>query len=630
MVAAAPERIVGPRMTVVLLASSCQEDDQGVNLPLGLVSLGTVLQRECARDVAIVPLPSEDATSKAARDVAGAILEHDPEWVGISTMCNTFALSLMAARELKRQRPGLPVVLGGPHATVTASKTLAAFDFVDLVAQGEYESAIVDLQSALDGRMPVSEVPGLAYRQNGRPQTRGQAPVVDIDALPLPDYGLVSWRDRLTSIPIDAGRGCPFSCTYCSTNRFFRNRYRLRSLDGLLELLRWSIGQTGVKKYTFVHDNLTVNSLLFDEFCRRLIAEDLGIAWTCSARPDCLDAARISLMRDAGCTGVFMGVESGSERVQREIKKRLRMPQVSERVSELRAAGLDFTCSFIVGFPTESSADMLATFDTMADVRELGGGNETVQLHMLSPTPATPLFEQWRDRLRPIDAGTRLLSNLETDFVDVARRDPDCTEWIAQHPDIFGNHYYLENLQLRRSYVLAAHALVRMLHMVFPSTARLLRSSERAVPSPLDVVELFEDHLDTDYVDAMEVAEDVYLNLLQVLDRWDSADALRVRDVLRVERAVARLRSDRVPYEWVGVGWDVAAWLTAVGSVQDAWDASPDSCVVLVAKQDGEMNIARMPDELATLLGQSEPDPPAQAVSRTSAEAQPTTPTVGG
>jgi radical SAM superfamily enzyme YgiQ (UPF0313 family) len=453
-------------------------------VPLGLLNLATILRTRRDRDVSIAALrasPSGFAGStEAVNRLADEVLARDPDWVGISTRCDTYALSLQTAQELKRRRPGLPIVLGGPQATATAHATLDAFDFVDIVARGEAEDIIEQIDDALGGAASVAVVPSLVYRDRGAVRSNPfSTTLVDLDSLPCPDYTLVPWLEQVLSIPIDAGRGCPFHCTYCSTNQFFANRYRLRSTEGLLALIRSTVISTGRRRLNFTHDNLTVHPRQFEKFCTALRDARLDIEWSCSARLDCLNANLLDLMREAGCTGIFIGLETGSASMQAEIRKNLKLEGVEQRLRDVASRMAEFTTSFIMGFPTESAADLSATADLMADVREIGQGQETVQLHMLSPTPGTPMFMEWSENLHLLAASETMAQEAaQEDFVAVEQTDERTLNWVHAHPDLFGNNYYIEGQCLSRTEQIAVYTTLVVLHRSFPNTARLMRSAE--------------------------------------------------------------------------------------------------------------------------------------------------------
>src|SRR5262249_8992500 len=121
--------------------------------------------------------------------------------------------------------------------------------------------------------------------------------------------------------PLELGRGCPFSCTFCSTNDFFRRRFRLKSPAHMIAEMRRVKETYGIDSFELVHDMFTVDRKRVVEFCEALIASQEEFTWGCSARTDCVDEELIAFMARAGCRGIFFGIETGSRRMQRIIDK---------------------------------------------------------------------------------------------------------------------------------------------------------------------------------------------------------------------------------------------------------------------------------------------------------------------
>src|SRR5205823_1037640 len=139
---------------------------------------------------------------------------------------------LRIAAEVKRVRPKSLVVLGGPQASVVDVATMRAYPWIDLVVRGEAEQTLPDLVDALAADSSLAAIPGITFRRNGDGEiVRNPAAslVADLDALPFPAFHLFPDVRFCRHFPLELGRGCPFSCTFCSTNDFFRRSFRLKS-----------------------------------------------------------------------------------------------------------------------------------------------------------------------------------------------------------------------------------------------------------------------------------------------------------------------------------------------------------------------------------------------------------------
>src|SRR5437660_4516521 len=157
---------------------------------------------------------------------------------------------------------------------------------------------------------------------------------------------------------LELGRGCPFACTFCSTNDFFRRNFRLHSPERMLRDMRAIATQYGIRSFVLVHDMFTVDRRKVAAFCDAMIASGEGFTWSCSARTDCVDEELLELMARAGCKGIFYGVEVGSDKMQMVIDKHLATQRAHETIDASERLGIASTVSLISGFPEETWDDV--------------------------------------------------------------------------------------------------------------------------------------------------------------------------------------------------------------------------------------------------------------------------------
>lgn len=317
---------------------------------------------------------------------------------------------------------------------------------MDFVLRGEADDSFPALVSALASGKTVTNIPGLTFREKGRIRRNPNGPaILDMDLLPLPAYDLVPAFKNPVAIPLEAGRGCPFSCTFCSTNDFFRRRFRLKSPAHVLDEMNRLYRTWGVPEFNLVHDMFTVDRRRVVEFCETMLAAGAPYRWSCSARTDCVDPELIALMSKAGCHDIFFGVETGSQRMQRVIDKDLDLAAARTVLRQLNGLSVHATASLIVGYPQETAQDVRDTVNFLADAMMLPWVDP--QLNILSPLAATPLTEEFFDRLTLDDHWTEVSENgTLQDGVDRLL--------IAAHPDIFPGFYafpyYTDRRILRR------------------------------------------------------------------------------------------------------------------------------------------------------------------------------------
>ncbi len=196
---------------------------------------------------------------------------------GISTITATAPASYAVADDLRRR--GIPVVIGGPHASFQPEEALEHGDYC-LV--GEAEQSLPMLVEALNGGRTLDEVPGLVWRRDGaivhNPAVR---PIDDLDSLPFPDYSLLDMGHRRMGafllggsiVPIQTSRGCPYDCSFCSVTGMFGKRYRFRSTANVMaELEHYQAGQL----MFFYDDNFAANSRHTRELLNAMIERNFG------------------------------------------------------------------------------------------------------------------------------------------------------------------------------------------------------------------------------------------------------------------------------------------------------------------------------------------------------------------
>ncbi|MBF0294274.1 MAG: B12-binding domain-containing radical SAM protein [Magnetococcales bacterium] len=398
-------------------------------MPVGPLTLAT-LARERGWEVAVTDLPAFAEEESLAHRLA------EQDVVGFSTLCSTFHRSLRLAARVKTLNPGVIVAMGGPQASAVASLLMQRRPCVDLVFRGEAEAGWADF---LDG-LPWWEIPGVTCRRDGGIVETLPAPLLmDLDRLPLPAFDL--YPPSGMTVPLETGRGCPFACAYCSTNHHFSRRYRVKSPQRILAEMDLLHDLHGVRAFDLIDDSFTANRRGIGAFRDAMAGHHRTYFWNISARPDQVDANLAQSLRSAGCRGIFLGIETGSERMQKVVRKHLRLERAVRNITAVRQAWLATTVSFIIGFPGETQEDLLATlrlFCRLATMREM-----VLQLHLLSPLAGSEL----------IAAGARLAyDGMPTDFNELM--DPvadDEREQYRLESDLFPHMHYFADTQLPRA-----------------------------------------------------------------------------------------------------------------------------------------------------------------------------------
>ncbi len=403
-------------------------------------------------------------------DITKKILELSPRCVSFYALWPNFHVMLRIAQTVRQRRPDIITVMGGPQVSATPRETLEAMPFIDYVCTGEGENTTVPFFTAiLRGGVALDTVPGLYYRENGRVVTHDlPIPLCDLDSLPHWDKRLLlDIPDPLTQyknylMPIDAGRGCPYSCTFCCTSNFWRRMYRLKSPERIVEDIRFFQDNFNINSFWFSHDAFTSNKKLVSAVCDHIIQSGLNIQWRCASRADCLTEELIVKMKAAGLTSIEIGIETGSQRMQQVINKRLNLQQALKMIDCLLKNKIQVTTFFMYGFPQETEQDLRDTLDMVFSL--IDRGVYLVDLFILRFCPQTAICEEYKDRLVFDPKMTDLFQNVYGWQEELPQ--------ILAHPELYPLYYTVED-SLRRSYQ-HLHTLAE-LYAHFPYPMKRLR-----------------------------------------------------------------------------------------------------------------------------------------------------------
>ncbi|MBF0164036.1 MAG: radical SAM protein [Magnetococcales bacterium] len=407
-------------------------------MPVGPLMLAT-LARQKGLKVEVVDLPPHAEEEALARALAVNRV------VGLSTLCTTFHRSLRLAAKIKAINPQVTVVMGGPQASAVAQPLLERHACVDLVFSGEAESG---WNAFLDGA-PLEQVSGLVYRHQGQVVTTAPAPLLmDLDQLPMPAFDL--YRPVGLTVPLETGRGCPFRCVYCSTNHHFQRCFRAKSPSRILGEMDELHGLYGAAVFDLINDSFTTRRSTIQAFCDAMRLHPRRYTWNISARPDQVDERLLELLRGAGCRGIYFGLETGSQRLQKVVRKNLRVERAVGNVLLTRQAGLLATVSFIIGFPDESLEDLTETLRVYGRLK--AHSDLVLQLHLLSPLAGSAL----------VASGMPLaFDGMPTDFndADADNQDP-AWSWPPDDVALFPHRYHFRtSLVPRRRHLFVAYVI---------------------------------------------------------------------------------------------------------------------------------------------------------------------------
>lgn len=363
------------------------------NISLGLASLSALLRLHGHETFLVDYTWGGDR-----RTLLRAVAETRPHLIGFSVKSGEFAFCCHLASALKQSFPGIPVLFGGVHPTVSPEEVLEK-DEVDMICVGEGELALVELLAGLQDNSDLCQVKNIWVKKEGSIVRNPLRPLVArLDELPFPDRALFDTpryvREASGAIDVMSSRGCPFTCSYC-INHVQQELYcglgrfvRQRSVSNVLEELS---GLRETYDCSFVCFQDDVFALRFEwvhEFCSRY-PEEIGLPFVCNVRVENVTERVVAELQRAGCVSLNMGIESGSERIRRRVLNR----QVSDEriITAFEVAhrhGLRTYSFNMVGLPYETKADLQKTIALNRKVRP-----STVQVSVFQPYPGTKLHQ---------------------------------------------------------------------------------------------------------------------------------------------------------------------------------------------------------------------------------------------
>ncbi len=357
--------------------------------PLGLAFLAAVLEAAGIEvqilDLVVYPYSKER--------LARTLKAFDPQFVGATAVTMNFEHAAGVLRDVKAIAPNILTVMGGPHVTFCASDTLQSCPEIDFIVMGEGEETLVELVMALQQGENPGNIKGLAYQDHGGIiLTPPRDLIQNIDALPEPARHLIPLgRYRALGLPISmtTSRGCPFQCIFCVGRKMVGAKVRYRNPKKVVDELAY-LSTLGFHQINIADDLFTASKKHCMAVCDEILQRQLKIQWTSFARVDTVSRPALEKMKQAGCTAVSFGVESGSPEILTTIKKGITLNQVIDAVSMCNDVGVTPQASFILGLPGETLQTLQ---QTVAFAKRLKSMGVLHGYHLLAPFPGTDVRE---------------------------------------------------------------------------------------------------------------------------------------------------------------------------------------------------------------------------------------------
>ncbi len=356
--------------------------------PLGILSLAAWLEQQCPEiELQVLDLQVHDDSEQLLRKTLETLR---PSVVGITFYTNQLMACLAICRLTKKILPTCKIVAGGPHLSLYPQETLG-FEEIDYGIVGEGERPFVRLLSSIRTGSNPDDVPGLVYRTQGEIRENSPAPLLtELDELPSPGRHLVNSRSyhmltgrHLFSTTAMSSRGCPHRCTFCDVPRarvrFNSAAWVAADVESCLDL--------GIREVHFFDDMFNQSPERVTDIARAFIRKNYIFDWSFRGRVDRMDPAMLRAAKESGCYRVYLGLESGTNRILKLMNKGFEVDMIKRGVAAARKEGLEVHGYFMVGFPTETKEEIMATFD-LASKLDL----DFVQFSVTTYLPGTKIY----------------------------------------------------------------------------------------------------------------------------------------------------------------------------------------------------------------------------------------------
>ena len=362
--------------------------------PLGILYLSSHL-RARGFDVEIY-----DSTFGSRQELF-AMLERGPA-AALGVYGNLMTRRNVLEITAKARECGWRVILGGPEPVNYAREYLDAG--ADVVVQGEGELVMERLLAAGADGAALPGINGIVYRdQSGQAIRTPAAPqIADLDAQPWPDREridleryLKAWRERhgLGSVSLITARGCPYHCRWCSHSTFGKT-HRRRSPESVATEAEWIMNRYQPEILWYADDVFTIHPGWLLTYAQEMKRRSMRVPFECITRADRLNPRIAEVLAELGCFRVWIGSESGSQRILDAMQRGVKVEQVRQAVTWCKANGIQTGMFLMWGYEGEELSDIEATVDHVKSCRP------DVFLTTISyPIKGTPYYDEVADKL---------------------------------------------------------------------------------------------------------------------------------------------------------------------------------------------------------------------------------------
>ena len=383
-------------MKVVLIQTRVSEANTFLT-PIGILYIASYL-RERGHETIVFDVDPE------LNDPLPRLKEIAPDIIGFTLMTTYYKKTDATIRLLKQKMPDVIICAGGIHPSALPKRTVVELGGgIDFVVCGEGELVMAEVCDALESGKTIKNIPGTIHLVGGKVIDNGRAePISDLDIIPFPARNLLDMENYMTppgpikGLPLVrttnliSSRGCNAACTFCGNQVLFDRGVRRRSVDNVISEIEHLVDDYGLNGFNFTDDVFLSDQEWAKEFCNKLIDKNLNrLRWVGTSRANMITDEIALLMYKAGCRQLEIGVESGSPKILKAMKKGITKKIIKRGYDIAKQNGLRRMASFIIGFPGETLDDIR---QTEAFAKELNP--DFVSFFFLTPFPGSEIYDE--------------------------------------------------------------------------------------------------------------------------------------------------------------------------------------------------------------------------------------------
>ena len=380
-------------MTVVLMYPRIKKQVLSSWPPRGLVLLATVLKKYLDESIEIIDTSFEKDMDYAKRNLNRI----KPKVFSVSVTPDFVDNAKKMIAHAKKL--GSKVIIGGPYATIEPEKIFSDISGIDYIITGDMWDYYQALKSVLEDENSsdnILDLKGIYYKKGKEILFTGEpSHDEDINTLPFPDYGLLpTARDyfEFGTVTMMTSLGCPYNCSFCQPvlNRLFGKKIRFRSPSNVVEEIKTLRNNYDINEFYFIDDTFPLDLSWLEEFVSLLQENKLqDLRFIINTRANLVMEKAASLFKKMNCSLINIGVESGSDKILKNLNKKITRKQIIEAFDNCKKYGLKTNANFVMGNPGETKKTLKETEKLIEQIKP-----EFLYMSFLTPYPGTRLYEE--------------------------------------------------------------------------------------------------------------------------------------------------------------------------------------------------------------------------------------------